>query len=160
MNASLTADESLIFSVVPQKNGRALSLESFYDSGCLWYADYVVKLDNEQDLHEAIKTLCDAFPFCTQDADDPFMLHVDHQAAHAALLHQYREACGMYAKLAADEYVPYGFEYAAELAAACDDYGLHVLCYAVLCRREETRYAVCQVHLELPLLKEAKEDVD
>ena len=120
---------SLIFSVVPRKDGHALSLESFYDSGYPWYADYVEEVDDEQQKLDAIKALCDAFPFCTRDVDDPFMLHIDHKAAHAALLHQYREASGMYAKLAAGEYVPYGFEYAAELAAAGDDYGLHVLGY-------------------------------
>ena len=116
---------SLIISVTTNKSLRAVGLESLYASGQPSYADYTDELDNAEVLHAA-DMMCDIFPFCTKDEKNALRLHIDHEAAHKALLDRYAQARDLLDRLAHGE-KPTGIGYEASVLVSGDRYGVHVV---------------------------------
>jgi hypothetical protein len=116
---------SLIISVVRSKGLRAVGIESLYAGEQPIYADYTTELDHGE-LMNVADAMCDIFPFCTKDEKNALRLHIDHEAAHKALLDRYAQARDLLDRLAHGE-KPTGIGYEASVLVSGDRYGVHVV---------------------------------
>lgn len=81
---------SLMYDLHTKADAKVTALDLMYDE-IPSYSDYVEDVA-EKYYPGAIKAFCETFPFCTQDAKDPCLLHIDHDAAKVALRKQLEEA--------------------------------------------------------------------
>lgn len=116
---------SLIVSVVTNQSMRADGLESLYASEQPSYADYTDELGHGE-LANAADAICDIFPFCTKGGKNALALHIDHEAAHKALLDRYAQARELLDRLARGEKLT-GMAYEAGILTSGDRYGVHVV---------------------------------
>lgn len=88
---------SLMYDLHTKATAKVTALDLMYDE-IPSYADYVEDVD-EKYHPGAIKEFCKTFPFCTQDGNDPYLLHINHAAAKTALRMQLEEAYALLGRL-------------------------------------------------------------